>query len=79
MGFPAIFAVVATLVTSGAVAPFDVVKELTLEVGSYFFTVDDGFQVGSLEPFGEFGGLFVFRAAGEVSDTVLTVPLSYIL
>ena len=66
MGFLAILAIVATLVTPGAVAPFDVVKELTLEFRSYLFTVDDGFQVGSLESFGEFGGLFVFGSAGEM-------------
>jgi hypothetical protein len=65
-GVLAIFAIVATLVASGAIAPFDVVKKLTLEFRSDFLAVNDGFQVGSLEPFGEFSGLFAFGAAGEM-------------
>ena len=54
----------SSLVAAGAVAPLDVVEKLLLKLGSDFLAVDDGFQVRSFEPFGEFGGLFVFRAAG---------------
>ncbi len=61
----AIFAIVTTFVTSGAVASLDIIIKLTLEFGSYFLAVNDGFQVRSLEPFGEFSGLFMFRAAGD--------------
>ena len=63
-GVLAILSVAATLVTSGAVASFDVVKKLTLEFRSDFLAVNGGFQVGSLESFGEFSGLFVVGAAG---------------
>ena len=65
-GFLTILAIVSTLVAAGAVASLNVVEKLLLELGSDFLSVDRGFQVGSFEPFGEFGGLFVFRAAGEM-------------
>jgi hypothetical protein len=57
---------VAALVATGAITPFDVVKKLTLKLGSNLLAVDGGFQVRSLESFRELGGLFVLGAAGEM-------------
>ncbi len=65
-----IFAIVTTFVASRAVVSLNIIIKLTLEFGSYFLAVDDGFQVRYLEPFGEFGGLFMFRAAGEMGSVL---------
>jgi hypothetical protein len=54
---------VANLVAAGAITPLDVIKKLTLELGTNLLSVDDGFQVRSLEAFRELGGLFVLGAA----------------
>ncbi len=52
--------------TARAIAALDVVEKLPLKLRRYFLAVNDCIQVGSFESFGEFSGLFVFGAAGEM-------------
>ena len=60
----------AALMTARAIAALDVVEKLPLKLGGNLLPVDDCIQVRSLESFGEFGGLFVLGAAGEMRSVV---------
>ncbi len=62
----AVLANVAAFVTARAVAAFNVIVELALRFGSNPITIDDGFEIGSLQTGRELGGLFVVWAARKV-------------
>jgi hypothetical protein len=61
-----ILAVVATLVTTGAIAPFDVIVQLPLGFRGNFVAIHDGFEVRTLQANREFSRLFVGWTTGQV-------------